>query len=156
MAETGKPAVVENLSHRFGSLPGGAWPESPEKAVVLPIAKTGQGEPAGFVIVGISPRLALNDDYSGFLDLLAGHVAAAIANARAYEIERQRAETLAELDRAKRHGPCNSYGLGAGRGPPQISRSRIRRTYNETYRAGGFGEAVGEFAGRDWLGLSAA
>lgn len=101
VVETGKPAVVESLSGRFGSLSGGAWPESPERAIVLPIAKTGQGEPAGFVVAGISPRLAFNDDYAGFLDLLVRHVAAAIANAQAYEIERQRAETLAELDRAK-------------------------------------------------------
>ncbi len=35
------------------------------------------------------------------MDLLAGQVATAVTNARAYEEERQRAEALAELDRAK-------------------------------------------------------
>jgi K+-sensing histidine kinase KdpD len=33
--------------------------------------------------------------------LVAGHLATALANARAYEEERKRAEPLAELDRAK-------------------------------------------------------
>ena len=101
MAETGKGVEVDELPVRLGPLPGGAWPESPQRAVVLPIAKSGQTELAGFVVAGVSPRLALDDDYRGFLDLLAGHVAAAIASARAYEEERKRAEALAELDRAK-------------------------------------------------------
>ena len=61
----------------------------------------GQARLAGFLVAGVSPRLALDDDYRGFLDLLAGHVATAVANARAYEEERRRAEALAELDRAK-------------------------------------------------------
>ena len=65
------------------------------------MAKPGQARPAGFVVAGVSPRLVLDDGYKGFLDLLAGQIAAAIANARAYEEERQRAEALAELDRAK-------------------------------------------------------
>jgi signal transduction histidine kinase len=43
----------------------------------------------------------LDADYRSFFDLLAGHVASAVANARAYEAEKRRAETLAELDRAK-------------------------------------------------------
>ncbi len=43
----------------------------------------------------------LDDDYRGFLGLVAGQIAAGIASARAYEAERRRAEALAELDRAK-------------------------------------------------------
>ena len=38
---------------------------------------------------------------SGFIDLVAGQIAASIANARAYDEERKRAEALAEIDRAK-------------------------------------------------------
>ena len=52
-------------------------------------------------MAGVSPRRPLDDDYRGFLDLLAGQIATAVANARAYEEERRRAEALAELDRAK-------------------------------------------------------
>jgi PAS domain S-box-containing protein len=53
------------------------------------------------LVLGISPRRALDDDYRGFLGLVAGHVATAVSNARAFEEERERAEKLAEVDRAK-------------------------------------------------------
>src|SRR5262249_60910608 len=79
----------------------GAWPESPQRALVVPMLKPGQARLAGFIVAGVSPRLVFNDEYKGFFDLLAGHAAAAVAHARAYEEERKRAEALAELDRAK-------------------------------------------------------
>ncbi|HEX5501786.1 MAG TPA: ATP-binding protein [Thermomicrobiales bacterium] len=101
VAETGRGVLVDDLPRRFGPLPGGAWPESPRRAFVLPMAKPGQTTPAGFLIAGLSPRLAFDEDYRGFLELAAGQIGAAIANARAYEEERRRAEALAELDRAK-------------------------------------------------------
>jgi len=99
--ETGQPVDMQELPVELRQLPGGAWPEPPHQAVVLPMAKSGQTRPAGFIVAGISPRLALDNDYRGFLDLLANHIAAAVASARAYAEERRRAEALAELDRAK-------------------------------------------------------
>jgi GAF domain-containing protein len=42
-----------------------------------------------------------DDAYRGFFELAATHVATAVSNARALELERARAEKLAELDRAK-------------------------------------------------------
>ena len=62
---------------------------------------SGPDRPAGFLVAGLNPYGRFDDDYRGFLDLVAGQIAAAIANARAYEEERRRAEALAELDRAK-------------------------------------------------------
>jgi PAS domain S-box-containing protein len=53
------------------------------------------------MVAGISPLRPLDDDYKGFLSLIAGQVATAVSNARAHEEERKRAEALAELDRAK-------------------------------------------------------
>jgi len=100
-ARTGGPVVVSDLSARFGPLPGGAWPEASEQAVVLPMTKPGQADLAGFVVAGVSPRLALTAEYKDFLDLLAGHVGTAVANARAHEEEKKRAEALSDLDRAK-------------------------------------------------------
>ena len=101
VAKTGQAVEVEGLAEKFGPMPGGPWPESSRRAVVLPMAKPGQTQLAGFVVAGISPRLAFDDTYKGFAELVAGHVATAIANARAYDEERHRAESLAELDRAK-------------------------------------------------------
>ncbi len=101
VVETGSAVEVIDLPWGLGALPGGASPELPPRAIVLPLKKPGQAQPAGFVVAGVSPRLDVNDEYKGFLELLAGHVAAAVANARAYEEERTRAEALAELDRVK-------------------------------------------------------
>ena len=55
----------------------------------------------GFLVAGLNRYRPLDDDYRAFLDLVAGQIAAGVASARAYEAERQRAEALAELDRAK-------------------------------------------------------
>lgn len=93
--------VVDDLDARFGPISAGPWPEPIRRAAILPVAKPGQPRPAGFIVAGISSRLIFNDGYKGFLDLIASHIATAIANARVYEEERRRAEALAELDRAK-------------------------------------------------------
>jgi PAS domain S-box-containing protein len=100
-ALTSGPIEVDDLQARFGSLPGGPWPEPAQRALVMPMAKPGQSRPTGFLVAGTSPRLLFTEDYKGFLQLLAGHVATAVSNARAYEEERRRAEALATLDRAK-------------------------------------------------------
>ncbi|HEY1239437.1 MAG TPA: ATP-binding protein [Bryobacteraceae bacterium] len=99
--DTGSAELVTDLESRFGPLPGGPWPESSESAFVLPIGSACQARPVGFLIAGLSPRRIIDSDYRSFLDLIAGHLATAIANARASEEDRRRAEALAELDRAK-------------------------------------------------------
>ncbi|MGE5658428.1 MAG: ATP-binding protein [Actinomycetota bacterium] len=101
VAYSGQTEQIDNLVAEFGCLPGGPWPESPQSALVMPVAQPGAILPAGFLIAGVSPRLALNDSYRRFLTLVAGQVATAIANTRVLEQERKRAEALAELDRAK-------------------------------------------------------
>ena len=80
-------------------LPCGAWPVPPVEAIALPIVPAGQR--AGFLIAAISPRKRLDAAYRDFLLMAAGTVSTAVAEARAAEDERRRAEALAELDRAK-------------------------------------------------------
>jgi PAS domain S-box-containing protein len=92
--------IVSDLSTHFERLPGGPWPESPQAALVIPIA-AGQSRPTGFLIAGLSPRRIVDGDYHSFFDLVVAHISTAIANANAYEQERERAEALAEIDRAK-------------------------------------------------------
>jgi PAS domain S-box-containing protein len=102
--ESGESQVVNDLEAKFGKsawLYGAPWPEPARQAVVAPIAWLGQKTPSGFLIAGVSPRLLLDEDYRGFLELTAGHISIALANVRAYEEERRRAEALAEIDRAK-------------------------------------------------------
>ena len=102
VAHGGEAVLVDDLAARFGRLPRGVWPESPSHAIVLPMVKGSESpRPAGFVVAGISPRLPFHDDYRGFMGLVAGQIGTAVANARAYEEERRRAEALARLDEAK-------------------------------------------------------
>ncbi|HEY7295209.1 MAG TPA: ATP-binding protein, partial [Dehalococcoidia bacterium] len=98
---TGTPQLVENLPRRLPHVPPGPWSDPPTSALVFPIRSTIQHRWAGVLVLGISARLALDDFYRSFCELVTAQVATAIANARAYEDERRRAEALAELDRAK-------------------------------------------------------
>jgi len=93
--------TIENLAELFPDRPTGAWNKPPTSALLVPITRRGQARPAGVFIAGINPYRQLDASYFGFLDLVAGQIAAAIANAEAYEEERTRAAALAELDRAK-------------------------------------------------------
>ncbi|HEY4014098.1 MAG TPA: ATP-binding protein [Polyangiaceae bacterium] len=92
--------VVDDLASRFADLPTGAWRRPPKRAVALPIAGAAAGR-AGVLVVGLNPFRLFDDDYRGFLTLVAGHLAASIGNAHAYEEEKKRAEALATIDRAK-------------------------------------------------------
>jgi signal transduction histidine kinase len=92
---------ITDAIQRYGELPGGVWPEAPHTIRVMPIGASGQDRATGFMVAGVSPRRPLDDQYRAFFDLLATQISTTVANARAYEAERRRAEALAELDRAK-------------------------------------------------------
>lgn len=93
--------LVRDLPKRFEKLPSGPWSEPPNSAAVVPIRSNVTRQLAGFMVVGISPRLEFDESYRNFLELVSTQIAVTIANARAYADERKRSEALAELDRAK-------------------------------------------------------
>jgi PAS domain S-box-containing protein len=97
----GRELVVDDLPARFPNLPTGAWEEPPARAIAVPFTQPGERKPLGFLVVGLNRYRPLDQPYRGFVELIATQVAAAIARTRAFEEERQRAEQLAELDRAK-------------------------------------------------------
>ncbi|HEY2091610.1 MAG TPA: ATP-binding protein [Thermoanaerobaculia bacterium] len=80
LGETGDPTIAAKLE--------------------LPLTVPGE-DLRGSLVAGVSPLRPLDEAYRSFVSLVAGHIASAIACAKAYDIERKRAETLAELDRAK-------------------------------------------------------
>lgn len=82
-------------------LPSGAWDRPPQRVGILPIAAAGRDRSAGALVIGLNPYRLHDDAYQGFLGLVAGQIAAAVANADSYDAERRRAEALAEIDRAK-------------------------------------------------------
>ena len=93
--------VVDDLPAKLASVPAGPWSDPPTLAVVSPIRSNIAHQLVGVLVLGVSSRLVFDDHYRGFFELLTGQVATAIANARAYQAERKRAEALAEIDRAK-------------------------------------------------------
>jgi signal transduction histidine kinase/DNA-binding response OmpR family regulator len=99
--QTNRALEIPDVIERCGELFTGVWPEPAHTAIVMPIGASGQDRAVGFLVAGASPRRPLDDQYRAFFDLLATQISTTVANARAYEEERRRAESLAELDRAK-------------------------------------------------------
>ena len=95
IARTGKAQRVDDVTERYAGLPSRAWGLPPSTAVVLPVALPGQSASTALLVLAVSPRKRLDAAYETFLSLVAGQVAAALAEALAYE---ERAEALAELD----------------------------------------------------------
>jgi PAS domain S-box-containing protein len=83
------------------SVQSALWSNPVSQALVLPVRRQGSIASVALLIVGISPRRALDDSYRGFFDLIAAQFAAAIVDAQQKEADRRSAEALAELDRAK-------------------------------------------------------
>jgi signal transduction histidine kinase len=96
----GEPALVNLDGAPFSDLPAGVWSEPPAQALIAPLAQQG-GAPYGFLVAGLNRYRPLDEGYRGFVNLVAGHLAAGIARARSYQNQQRRAEELAELDRAK-------------------------------------------------------
>jgi PAS domain S-box-containing protein len=100
--ETQDVVLVEDLQAVTDApLPGGAWPEQPDRAALIPITASGQTGRGGVLVVGLNPYRLLDGGYRNFLTLVSGQISANIASAQAYEEEKKQAEALAELDRAK-------------------------------------------------------
>jgi PAS domain S-box-containing protein len=95
----GEPELIE-LDSASLNLPAGAWQEPPAQALVVPLLQQGSA-PVGFLIAALNRHRRLDDGYRGFVELVAGHIAAGVGSARSYRAQQQRAEELAELDRAK-------------------------------------------------------
>ncbi len=79
----------------------GDWDVPAKNAMMVRLPAQGRNEPAGFLVVGLNPHRPVDAASRAFVELIAGQIASGISGARAYEAERNRAEKLAELDRAK-------------------------------------------------------
>jgi signal transduction histidine kinase/serine phosphatase RsbU (regulator of sigma subunit)/DNA-binding response OmpR family regulator len=93
-------SVLVELS-AYDGLPRGAWPEPPTHAYLAPLPQPSLAHPSGFLLAGLNRYRPFDDAYCDFVELVAGHLAATVSDARAIETEKQRAETLARLDQAK-------------------------------------------------------
>ena len=84
-------SVIRGLHEALGA-------DCPDQALVLPL---GENAIAGALVVGTNPRCPLDEQYLGFCQLLADQLSSALASVVSHEQQRQRADALAELDRAK-------------------------------------------------------
>lgn len=96
-----QPLLISELQSIFSGLISGPENEAICRALVLPLSSTAAGLIDGCLIVGISPVQRWDNRYAEFVRIVSHHVRAVLTAARAVEDERQRAETLAALDRAK-------------------------------------------------------
>ncbi|BBZ46069.1 ATP-binding protein [Mycobacterium parmense] len=90
--------LIENVAAAIPGIETILGADCPQQALVLPL---GEASTAGALVVGTSPRRPLDDQYRGFCQLLTDQVSSSFASIVSYERERQRADALAELDRAK-------------------------------------------------------
>jgi PAS domain S-box-containing protein len=97
----GRSTVVETAPALLGTFPLGRWQRAPLQALVVPVGGAEGAAPVGMLVAGLNPHRALDGGYRGFIELLAGQLAAAVARADAFERELARSSLLAELDRAK-------------------------------------------------------
>lgn len=91
-ADLSDPAVLTDLSRRLPSVPQGPWERAPDTAVVFSLPNC-----AAEIVLGVSSRLELDDDYLDFLALVARHFGSAMeaeANQRQIEEERLRLKSV--------------------------------------------------------------
>ncbi|OQP47483.1 hypothetical protein A4H97_08305 [Niastella yeongjuensis] len=82
-------------------VPTGAWDAAPTQFAYLPITEAKRGAPIGMVTLALNPFRKFDESYSNFVQLIADQISSGVTNRLAYEKEKQRAEALAELDKAK-------------------------------------------------------
>ncbi len=76
-------------------------PAAPRQALIAPITGAEGDEAVGYFVAALNPHRPFDAAYQGFIELLTAQVAAAVARADEYERARERADALAEIDRAK-------------------------------------------------------
>ncbi len=94
------PHATADLRGR-ADLPTGSWTIPPREALVVPLRQQSGAAPLGLLVAALNPHRERDGADEGFVAVLAGQLAAALSAARSYDDERERAQRLAELDRAK-------------------------------------------------------
>ncbi len=155
--------VVDRLPERFDDLPTGAWDSPPTEALLVPLTGQGLDRPYGFLVAAPNPYRHRDQRFDAFVALVGGQIAAALASARAYELQRERAEQLAEVDRAKTTfftnvshelrtpltlllGPAEDALADADAPLPPVQRERIERVARNGQRLLGLVNTLLDFS----------
>lgn len=91
---------ITDVESKWTNLPTGGWDRQPTSLAHLPIIGP-KGKIFAVLTMGLSPYRQFDELYSNFLQLIADQVSLGITNARAFKQEQEKAEALAEVDKAK-------------------------------------------------------
>ena len=98
--ETGHTLEIRDLD-RQAEIICEPYPEPVAEAVLMPVTALTDRSPMGVLVLGVSPRRQLDENYRNFFSMLGNGVTSAVSNVLLYEQERERRQSLAQLDRAK-------------------------------------------------------
>ncbi|HEU5427918.1 MAG TPA: SpoIIE family protein phosphatase [Actinocrinis sp.] len=93
--------LMLDVRDRLESLAADIEAGGPKQALLLPLAAGPANAGEGALLFGLNPDRPLDEQYQGFCRLLADQISAAFSSAGSFELERRRADALAQLDRAK-------------------------------------------------------
>lgn len=100
--KTATQSLIGDLSARLGcEVIADPWPEACERALLAPVMGLEAARPEGVLVLGVSPRLHLDAEYQAFLERVRTALSGALIRVLTIQRDRNRAEQLAELDRAK-------------------------------------------------------
>jgi PAS domain S-box-containing protein len=91
---------VDNIEDYLSKVPNGYWPELPTEALIVPF-KLPNGFTSGFLVGGASSRRKIDKDYRGFYEAAAHSISNELNTLQSLIRERERAESLAQIDKAK-------------------------------------------------------
>ncbi|MBL8994359.1 MAG: GAF domain-containing sensor histidine kinase, partial [Spirochaetia bacterium] len=97
----GETRELSGLAKRFGSLERVNEQAPSDKALVVSIVLPGEQKPFAILAVGVSSYLQLDDEYREFLAFIGREIGAGISSLRALRQAQERADKLAEIDKAK-------------------------------------------------------
>ncbi len=101
VANDRRPEIVSTAGLPLRGLLPVAAAATPEQAFVVPVLRAEIERTVGVLVLGISPIRPFDDAYRGFGLDLAREIALSLSSIRAYVAECRRADSLAEVDRAK-------------------------------------------------------
>jgi PAS domain S-box-containing protein len=97
---SGAPKVIDDLNSYLTAIPDGLWPETPTEAIIFPIKGNG-GHVHAIMVAGASSRRKIDKDYQLFFESISNLISSEIITLQSLAKERERAEALAQIDKAK-------------------------------------------------------
>lgn len=91
---------LSDIEGQWTNLPTGEWDLQPQSLIHVPI-RGGKGKPVAILTIAQNPYRTFDDLYSHFVQMIADHISFGITSARAFRQEQEKAEALAQVDRAK-------------------------------------------------------